>query len=118
MPLVVKCYAQYRKFVPEQGGGWRPEDHASLKLVKALKGTPFNGYADVPTPGGGQVRLRSGDRGAALDLLSDWAAPLVDAAAPKGCVLVAVPGSKCTPASKKVGTADELAAAIARKTKT
>jgi hypothetical protein len=56
MPLTVVSLCTYLT-----RGPWGPDDHTALKFIKALKGTPFNGYADFPV-NGRKVRLLSGQQ--------------------------------------------------------
>ncbi|HYI01549.1 hypothetical protein [Hyalangium sp.] len=59
MPLTVVSLCTYLT-----RGPWGPDDHTALKFIKALKGTPFNGYAMFPV-GSNKMRLVSGDQAAA-----------------------------------------------------
>jgi hypothetical protein len=65
--------------------------HAS-KFVKAIKGDPLNGWAEIPVPiGGGRRELRQSNGGEAFE----WFAEMADDVLPEARVaLVPVPSSK------------------------
>lgn len=54
MSLKVISFCTYRT---SKGAGWKNRDWAASKLVKAIKGKPVNGYADIPVGAEGFRRL-------------------------------------------------------------
>lgn len=85
-------YPSYR----ESGCAWRQVDHSAAKLVKALKGIAFNGWADLPVPSGGTLRIRSNDTAGAFRIFGEWGAQTLGRLYPQVPVLlVPVPASSC-----------------------
>lgn len=94
-------------------GAYRNEDswHA-MKLVKAIKGDPVNGYAQVPVPiGSSRRRLTQENRGEAFGWFGEMAAQMV----PDGnLVYIPFPSSKAiTIAEVQSGPTFRLARALA-----
>lgn len=98
------------------GEGWNGTDYDAMKLVKALKGKSFGGYATLQTPSGQWVTFRETDRGPAFRIFGEWAvAKLREIGLTEG-VLIPVPSSTCLAfGTDSKGRA--LADAIATRTK-
>jgi len=94
---------------------WNDADWQAFKLVKALKGQPFNGYADCQRPNGQWVRITQEKSAGAFRIFGEWgAAKLSELGLRKG-FLVPVPSSGCLGLGRDPkGRA--LAAAIADRT--
>lgn len=75
---------------------WTNTDYDAMKLVKALKGKPFGGYATLQTPGGQWVTFRETDRGPAFRIFGEWAAAKLNEIGLTQGVLVPVPSSTCS----------------------
>jgi hypothetical protein len=113
MPLTVYSCVSYS---PIFGDRRTEEAWAALHFVNAIKGTPLAGYANLPLPSGGVVRI---DRPAATSAPQWFALCAVNALAWRDflpCGLVPVPDATCDlKADRRSNTyrlADELACAL------
>lgn len=91
MPLKVVSFCTYRT---SKGSGWRERDYAACKLIKALKGKPVNGWADVPVAGR-RVRLDASNAASAPALFGELAARGIKWDQHGPYALVPVPNSDC-----------------------
>lgn len=68
----------------------------AMKLVKAIKGDPINGYATIPQPPAHSFRLEEATRDGVFDAFARFAAPLFMPLLPDGAnyALVPIPSSK------------------------
>jgi hypothetical protein len=94
MPLVVHAAGAYPSY--NDGVEWRPADFKVYKFVKALKGTAFNGYADITGPDRRTRRITQAKPDGAYDLFALWAAGRLRREQLLPAVLVPVPSSVCT----------------------
>lgn len=108
MPL--KVYSVCAYFTGERAEGEKPSNETfhALKFIKAIKGDPFRGYAQIPVPlAGRRRRLDENNR----DQVFAWFAEMVAACFvnPKArrLVFVPVPRSSATKQADLVGTPTE-----------
>src|SRR5687767_10276704 len=93
MPIRVIGRAAYLS-VEGLGIEWRGIDHDASMFVKAIKGEPFIGYANVPD-GESSERITSKDGAKAQRLLSRWAQGKLKAEfGTTPIALVPIPGSQ------------------------
>lgn len=112
MPFTVHFFCSYLT----AGQDWRPEDHSASQFTKAIKGLPFKGYAQVPTPGGGVERVRQEDTNKAVGLFAAWAAQVVQAnVGGDNIILVPIPSSGATVETPTAGTGATMATAVAQR---
>lgn len=93
MTLLVHAYGAYASYVDPK---WRPADYDINKLVKALKGEPFNGYARIYGRDGQWRHITPDTRPLAYETFAAWAAERLAALNLGSVVLVPVPSSSCT----------------------
>lgn len=96
------------------GEEWTTTDYDAMKLVKALKGTTFKGYATLQTPTGHWVTFRATERAPAFRIFGEWAAAKLTALGITDGVLMPVPSSSCVAFDTDV-KGKELADAIAQR---
>ncbi len=94
MALTVHTMGAYASYLNEEIG-WRQIDYDINKLIKALKGDPIKGYADLFNLEGKVVRLSSDNPDVAFKLFGDWAAKRLREIHLTDCTLVPVPSSSC-----------------------
>lgn len=94
---------------------YNPADYPPLKFVKAVKGKPFTGYADIPVLGRWK-RLTPANAEEAIDWFAELAAAeIVKQGFPSPLVLVPLPNSSSTVDNGVVPRTAHLAGAIAAK---
>jgi len=91
--LFVHAYGAYASYVEPP---WRQADYNTYKLVKALKGEPFNGYATIRGQDGQRRRITADNRPPAYETFAAWAAERLRELDLGPVVLVPVPSSSCT----------------------
>lgn len=74
---------------------WNDDDWRAYKMVKALKGEPFKGYADVRRPTGQPIRISETNPTGAFRVFGEWGAAKLQQLGLKGGWLVPVPSSTC-----------------------
>lgn len=94
MALWVHVHGGYPSYAGS-GEGWSTTDYDAMKLVKALKGHSFKGYATLQTPGGHWVTVRENDRDPAFRIFGEWGAAKLRELGIDSGALVAVPSSSC-----------------------
>lgn len=92
MALIVHAYAGYAAYPPSEHK-WRQADYDINKLVKAIKGEPIKGYADILDPNGVMRRIEEGGRQRAFNLFGLWGAQCLAGLGVKKCQLIPVPAS-------------------------
>lgn len=96
------------------GISWNDDDWRAFKLVKALKGGPFKGYADLQRPNGRTIRISETNPTGAFKVFGEWGAAKLQQLGIKSGYLVPVPSSTCLAiGSDKKGRG--LASAIAHR---
>ena len=94
MTLMVHVHGGYPSYAGS-GEAWNDADYEAMKLVKALKGLPFKGYASLLTPTGALVTVRENDTVGAFRIFGEWAAAKLAELGVADGVLMAVPSSSC-----------------------
>lgn len=92
MALIVHAFGAYASYdSPETP--WRAVDYDVYKLVKAIKGEPFRGYATMQTADRRWLRFTAEETTNAWPIFASWAAHTVIHVAPAGTILVPLPSS-------------------------
>lgn len=95
MTLIVHSWGAYASY-PREKYAWRNEDYTVNRVVKALKGAAFKGYANVVDANGIARRVEQGSKSSATAIFAAWAARRVQELALAPTVFVPVPSSTCT----------------------
>lgn len=95
MTLIVHAMGAYASYSIEEHA-WRQADYNINKLVKALKGETFTGYADMKDVNNSWLRITPANSTVAYQLFGNWANDRLRNLKIQEFVLVPVPSSTCT----------------------
>jgi len=110
-PLTVVCFCTYRT---RKTSNWTDRDFAAYKLMKAIKGQPVSGWADIPVEPGAWARLDGSHASAAYNIFGRMAAQLVEWAAVRPSAVVPIPNSSSTVARAESPKTRALADALVK----
>ena len=110
MSSITLDHVSYCRYLT-QAGTWTQDHYKARAIVKAIKGEPFNGYANLPV-GGRNRTLDEGHPEVAFDWFVDQVAQTVDLSGKQHYFLVPIPDSKCTTTCNRSPKTVRLAQAL------
>ena len=93
MTLWAHVYSGYASY--EGAYTWGDDEHVAHKFIQILKGEAANGYAWLPQPAGGKVKISTAAPQGAFNVWGTWAAGKVGELYPDGALLVPIPSASC-----------------------